>query len=332
MKSKIQENIYQKIYQRELNKIERRLNKLLSKRKPRSLYEPCEYSITGGGKRIRPFLVLISAKAVGGKFNQVYNAAIALELFHNFTLVHDDIMDNSDLRRGRLTVHKKFDISTAILTGDNLIALAYDNLLKDCQSNIKEIVSVFTKGIIEVCEGQSLDKEFELRNDVTIDEYKIMIYKKTAALTQMCCSIGARICNADKNFINIVENYGKNLGMAFQIQDDLLDIIGDEKKFGKKIGSDLIEGKKTYLFLKALEKSDGLDKKRLLRVIKNKGILPEEVNLYKTIYDKYNILEDAKNEIIYYSNLALKNLTKLPDKEGSQLMSWLVNLLVGRKK
>lgn len=332
MKTIVQENIYQKIYQKELNKIERRLQKLLSNRNPRSLYEPCEYSITGGGKRIRPFLVLISAKASGGIYNQVYNAAIAVELFHNFTLVHDDIMDNSDLRRGRLTVHKKFDISTAILTGDNLIALAYENLLKDCKENTKDIVSTFTRGIIEVCEGQSLDKEFELRDDVKIDEYKIMIYKKTAALLQMSCSIGAKICKADKSFINIVENYGKNLGMAFQIQDDLLDIIGEEKKLGKRIGSDLIEGKKTYLFLRALEKADGTDKKKLIKVIKNKGIQPEEVDLYRTIYYKYNILEDAKNEIIRYTNLALKNLSKLPDKEGSQLMNWLANSLIGRKK
>ncbi|MEG8947432.1 polyprenyl synthetase family protein [Rosettibacter firmus] len=332
MKTIISKETFQKIYQKELNKIEKRLNKLLIKREPRSLYEPCNYAITGGGKRIRPLLVLLSAKATGGSFNDVYNASIAVELFHNFTLVHDDIMDNSDIRRGRLSLHKKFDISTAILTGDNLIALAYESLLKDCKNNTKEIVSTFTRGIIEVCEGQSLDKEFELRDNVSIDDYKKMIFKKTAALAQMCCSIGAKICNAENLYIKILENYGKNLGMAFQIQDDLLDIIGEEKKFGKRIGSDLIEGKKTYLFLKALEKSKGSDKKKLIDVMKNRGIKPDEVKLYKMIYEKYNILEDAKKEIINYTNQALKNLSKLPDKEGSDLLYWLAYSLIGRSK
>lgn len=332
MKTGINSESFQKTYLIELRKIEKKLSKLLVNRKPLSLYKPCEYAITGGGKRIRPFLVLISAKAVGGSFNQVYNAAISVELFHNFTLVHDDIMDNSDLRRGRLTVHKKFDLSTAILTGDNLIALAYENLLKDCSKNIHQIVLTFTKGILEVCEGQSLDKEFELRKEVSLKEYKKMIYKKTAALIKMSCSIGARICSEDELFIKIVENYGKNLGMAFQIQDDLLDITGDEKKLGKKTGSDLIEGKKTYLFLKALEKAKKDDKNKLLNVIYNKGIKPEEVESYKKIYEKYNILEDAKKEIIHYTNLALKNLNMLPDYEGRELMKWLANILAGRNK
>ncbi len=332
MKTLIIKDNFQKIYLTELKKIESRLQKLLIKRTPRSLYDPCSYAITGGGKRIRPMLVLFSAKAVGGNYSRVYNAAVAVELLHNFTLVHDDIMDNSDLRRGRLTVHKEFDLSTAILTGDNLIALAYENLIKDCRDNVKEIISTFTQGIIEVCEGQSLDKEFESKKEVLIDEYKIMIFKKTAALAKMSCSIGAKICNANKLFIKIVEEYGENLGMAFQIQDDLLDIIGEEKKFGKKIGSDLIEGKKTYLFIKALERAKGLDKRKLLDIIKNKGITQEEVPVYKTIYEKYNILEEAKNEIIGYTNLAIKNLSKLPDQKGKELLFYLANSLIDRNR
>lgn len=332
MNKKILKSDCEKIYQAQIQKIESRLDRLLIKRKPRSLYEPCEYAMLGGGKRIRPFLVLISAKAVGGSFNQVYNAALAVELFHNFTLVHDDIMDNSDMRRGRPSVHKKYDINTAILTGDNLIALAYENLLKDCKKNVDKIISTFTRGLIEVCEGQSLDKEFELRDNVTIEEYKIMIYKKTAALAKMCCSIGAQICEAKNSYLKAVEDYGKYLGMAFQIQDDLLDIIGEEKRFGKKIGSDLIEGKKTYLFLRALEKTNGEDKKQLLKVIKNKGIEPNEVDMYKSIYNKHDVLKDAKNEIVNYTNLALKNLTKLPNHKGRELMEWLANSLMGRSK
>lgn len=332
MKLKTESINCQKIYQKEIDKIELLIDKLLNGREPRSLYEPCEYAIKDGGKRIRPFLVLISAKAVGGNFSQVYNAALAVELLHNFTLVHDDIMDNSEMRRGKLAVHAKYDISTAILTGDNLIALAYESLLKDCLKNVNKILSTFTNGIIEVCEGQSLDKDFELRDDVTIDEYKIMIYKKTAALAKMSCSIGAQICCSENSYIKAVENYGKYLGMAFQIQDDLLDIIGEEKKFGKKIGSDLIEGKKTYLFLKALEKAEGNDKKKLLKVIKNKGIKPSEMETYRMIYEKNNVLEDAKHEIIQYTNLALKSLKKLPSSKGVELMKWLANSLIGRNQ
>jgi geranylgeranyl diphosphate synthase type II len=270
-----------KIYKTELNKIDLRLAKLLKGKKPGSLYEPCSYILNGGGKRIRPFLVLISAKAVGSEFNKVYNAAIAVEILHNFTLVHDDIMDNSDKRRGRQTLHKKYDISTAILSGDNLVALAYENLLKDCYENINSVVSIFTKGVVEVCEGQSLDKEFELRKSVSIPEYKRMIYKKTAALIETCCSIGAQLANADQKQLKAVSDFGRNLGMAFQIQDDLLDITAKESEFGKLIGGDLIEGKKTYLFLRALEKARGKDKENLLKVVRKKGIKHREIQKYK---------------------------------------------------
>jgi geranylgeranyl diphosphate synthase type II len=321
-----------KIYKTELNKIELRLAKLLKGKKPGSLYEPCSYILNGGGKRIRPFLVLISAKAVGSEFNKVYNAAIAVEILHNFTLVHDDIMDNSDKRRGRQTLHKKYDISTAILSGDNLVALAYENLLKDCYENINSVVSIFTKGVVEVCEGQSLDKEFELRKRVSIPEYKRMIYKKTAALIETCCSIGAQLANADQKQLMAVSDFGRNLGMAFQIQDDLLDITAKESEFGKLIGGDLIEGKKTYLFLRALEKAKGKDKENLLKVVRQKGIKHREIQKYKNIYIKLGILKDAEREIEKYTKLALKNLSSLPNEEGKALMHWLANFLINRNK
>jgi geranylgeranyl diphosphate synthase type II len=321
-----------KIYKTELNKIELRLAKLLKGKKPGSLYEPCSYILNGGGKRIRPFLVLISAKAVGSEFNKVYNAAIAVEILHNFTLVHDDIMDNSDKRRGRQTLHKKYDISTAILSGDILIALAYENLLKDCYENITGVVSIFTKGVVEVCEGQSLDKEFELRKSVSIPEYKRMIYKKTAALIETCCSIGAQLANADQKQLKAVSDFGRNLGMAFQIQDDLLDITAKESEFGKLIGGDLIEGKKTYLFLRALEKARGKDKENLLKVVRQKGIKHREIQKYKNIYLKLGILKDAEREIEKYTKLALKNLSSLPNEEGKALMHWLANFLINRNK
>ena len=332
MKNTGNETVNFNIYRRELDKIELRLAKLLVRKKPESLYEPCSYILNGSGKRIRPFLVLISAKAVGCEFSEVYNAALAVEILHNFTLVHDDIMDNSDKRRGRLTLHKKYDISTAILSGDNLVALAYEYLLKDCHGNANNIISTFTNGVVKVCEGQSLDKEFELRKNVSISDYKLMIYKKTAALIEMCCSIGAQLGNASPKHLKAISDFGKNLGMAFQIQDDMLDITAEESEFGKLIGGDLIEGKKTYLFLRAFEKASGKDKADLLLVVRNKGIKHREIAKYKNIYLRLGILQDAEHEIEKYTKLALKNLSSLPNEDGRVLMNWLANFLINRNK
>jgi len=323
---------YSRIYQEEINKIESGLSTILKNKEPKSLYRPCSYILNGGGKRIRPFLVLTSAKAVGGKFSQVFNAALAMEILHNFTLVHDDIMDNSDKRRGRLTLHKKYDLSTAVLAGDSLVALAYETLIKDCRLNTNHIISTFTKGVTEVCEGQSLDKEFELRRTVTIDEYKTMIYKKTAALIETCCSIGAQIAGASPKQIAAAQGYGRYLGMAFQIQDDLLDLVAEENKFGKVVGSDLMEGKKNYLFLRAVECAQGKDKDALLKIIINKGAAKEEIPMYKNLYERLGVIGDAEQEIIKYTKLAIKKLASLPNKDGRNLMNWLANILINRNK
>lgn len=329
---RIDEEKYKNVYLKENALIEKRLKILLNGRKPKSLYLPCSYILDGGGKHLRPFLVLISAKAVGGQFKDVYNAAVAVELLHNFTLVHDDIMDNSSKRRGKPTLHKKYDLSTAILAGDNLIALAYENLLIDSGHCFKDVISTFTQSIIEVCEGQSLDKEFEIRSVVSINEYKQMIYKKTAALAMMCCSIGAQLCGANKEQIEAVSNYGKYLGMAFQIQDDLLDVMAEENELGKTVGSDLLEGKKTFLFLTALKKANGKDRTDLLKVIKQKGIKRSEIGKYKYLYSKLGVLSDAEREIMKYTKLALKNLSSLPNEEGRNMMNWLANILIRRSK
>lgn len=323
---------FNSIYNSEIAKIEKRLGSLLKGKGPKSLYEPCSYILNGGGKRLRPFLVLISAKTVGGKFKDVYNAAVAVEILHNFTLAHDDIMDNSPKRRGRKTLHKKYDVNTAILAGDNLIALAYESLLKDCKVNTKDIISTFNRAVIEVCEGQSLDNDFELRQNVSISEYKIMIYKKTAALAEMCCSIGAQLCSASAKEIKAISNYGKNLGMAFQIQDDLLDIVGEENQFGKTIGSDLVEGKKTYLFIRALEKSNIKDRIELIKVIKQKGISQSEIHKYSKLYLKLGVIKDAEHEIMKYTKLALKNISSLENGEEKNLMIWLASALITRNK
>jgi geranylgeranyl diphosphate synthase, type II len=319
-------------YKKEIQKFEKRYSKVVEGKFPQSLYKPCDYIIKSEGKRLRPFLVFVSANAVGAKSSSVINAAIGVELFHNFTLVHDDIMDNADKRRGRETLHIKYDVNTAILTGDNLMAVAYKSLLKDCQKNGISAVEDFTQGLIEVCEGQSLDKDFEQRKKVSIDEYIVMIGKKTAALAETCCSIGAKLGGGNPDEISVLRKYGKYLGSAFQIQDDLLDIIADEAEFGKVIGGDLIEGKKTYLLLKALEKAKGKNKKLVEDVITNKGIKKEQLGIYKNLYNDLGVIEDASKEVKRYTNLALRQLYKIKNEKAKLTLQWLAHSLTDRKK
>jgi geranylgeranyl diphosphate synthase, type II len=323
---------YSDIYTKEKSKIDSRLLKVFKNRKPKSLYKPASYLISGEGKRLRPLLVLLSAKVVGGKFTDAYNAAVAVELLHNFTLVHDDIMDNADMRRGRLTLHKKYSESTAILVGDSLLAVAYEYLLKDCNHNAKTILDSFTKGLVEVCEGQGLDTEFERRKSVTLEEYLKMIKMKTASMIKMCCEIGSTLGGGNKKEIREITNFGMNLGVAFQIQDDLLDITADEEKFGKKIGGDLLEGKKTYLFIKALEKAKGNDRKALLKVIDNKGIRINQVKKYKLLYENLGVIDDANRVINYYTKRALKSLSVIKNESDRNSLNWLANSLLKRNK
>jgi geranylgeranyl diphosphate synthase type II len=320
-----------RVFETERKKINKILSSSLKGRKPESLYKPGSYILNSGGKRLRPLLVLMSAKAVGGNFNNAYNAAAAVEMLHNFTLVHDDIMDNADKRRGRLTLHKKYDNNTAILTGDSLLSVAYEYLLKDSNGNAKEVVGSFTKGLVEVCEGQSMDTDFESRKNVSIIEYLLMIRKKTAAMAEMCCRIGAMLGGGNKTQVNALGNYGLNLGIAFQIQDDLLDITADEAEFGKTIGGDLIEGKKTFIFLVALEKSTGEEKKKLLKVIESNGIRKSQVDSFKQLYKELGVLDEARKEIKYYSGKALKSLKILGNKKSS-MFRWLAESLIYRTK
>ncbi len=329
MKTKIK---FSSVYEIEKRKIDKRLKSLLKDRQPLSLYKPGSYILESSGKRIRPLLVLFSVKAVGGKFSDSYSAAVAVELLHNFTLVHDDIMDNADKRRGLATLHKKYDLSTAILVGDSLLSVAYESLLKDLKLNSKGVVAAFTKGLVEVCEGQSLDKEFEMKKNVAISDYKLMIRKKTASMIEMCCKIGGYIGNGSKKEIDALSKFGRNIGIAFQIQDDLLDAVADETKFGKLVGGDLKEGKRTYLFLKALEKAKGNDKKLLKLVIKNKGIRKNEISKYQDIYRKLGVIDDAKKEIKNYTDRALRSLIVLKKMENRELFHSFADYLISRNK
>lgn len=310
------------------------LSNSLENQKPESLYEPLRYILNSGGKRIRPMMVIFSCEAYGGKPEDALNAAVAMEMLHNFTLVHDDIMDNADTRRGSMTVHKKWNENVAILTGDHLIGLAYSYLLKTKSDKTAEILKAFTEGIIEVCEGQSFDKEFEERKDVTLDEYIMMIRKKTAKMLETSAIIGALIGNGSGEQVDNIRNYAANIGLAFQIQDDLLDITADETEFGKKIGGDLVEGKKTYLLLKAMEVvNDEKDRAIILNIVNKTGLKADDndkISEIKNIYVKYGIIDAAQKEIEHYTKLADKYLNTLSEGESKERLKWFSGMLMGR--
>ena len=319
------------LYLKKKREINSQLEILFRNKEPKSLYSPASYILKNGGKRIRPMLLLFSAKAVGGSYAKVKHAALAVELLHSFSLVHDDIMDNADKRRNLLTLHKKYDLNTAILAGDSILAIAYQELLKDLNNNSKKAIDIFTEALIEVCEGQGYDKDYETINSVSIKEYQLMIKKKTAALTEMCCHLGAVLGGGNKEQIKSLKLFGRYIGFAFQVRDDLLDITGEENNFGKVTGGDLLEGKKTYLLLKALEVASGNDKKMLKKLISEKGIAQNRVSIYKNIYSRLGILESANKEIEKNTNQALNYLNYLKEKDKDKLV-WLADYLLNRTK
>jgi geranylgeranyl diphosphate synthase type II len=314
--------------------IDDKISSFIQKNEPVTLYKPLKYILNGGGKRIRPVLLLFSCEAAGGNPLDAVNAAIAVEILHNFTLIHDDIMDNADSRRGKETIHKVWDSNVAILAGDNLVGLAYESLLKTQSADISKVVKEFTTGIIEVCEGQSFDKEFEIRKDVTLTDYMMMIDKKTSKLLETSAAIGALIANANPDEYDALKLFARNLGLAFQIQDDLLDILGDEKKFGKKIGGDIIEGKKTYLLLKAIELVDKEpDKSRVLKIVSDSGIRPgfeKEIENIKKIYSDYGVIKEAREEIEHYTKEAENYLSVFRNNEAKEMLKWFSRMLLGR--
>lgn len=307
----------------------------IEKKSPSGLYEPMNYVLNGGGKRIRPMITILTCEAFGGTFDDSINAAVAMEILHNFTLVHDDIMDNADTRRGMETVHKKWDVSTAILAGDGLLGLAYRSLLKTNSPRIAEIAKIFTESMIEVCEGQSFDTEFESRSDVTNKEYLMMIGMKTSRLLEACAVTGVMIADGSDDInedINTMRSYAENIGLAFQIQDDLLDITADEKEFGKTIGGDIRKGKKTYLLIKALEEANSESDIQVLNkaAMENSGITDEEVLAVKEVYDRLGIIEDASGQVAHYTRKANDHLEKLPPSDSKEMLKWFSGMLLSR--
>jgi len=292
-------------------KINDKLVSLVREKYPPNLYNPIKYALSQKGKRIRPILLIFSCEAIGGSLKDCFDAAIAIEVLHDFTLVHDDIMDDDNFRRGNKTIHAKWDKNVALLCGDGLNALAYNSLLKSNEKHIKRITSIFSDGIVKVCEGQSLDKDFEVIEDVGMKEYIYMIKMKTGILMSISSEIGAILGGGSEKQISAFRLFGMNIGIAFQIQDDLLDIISNRKTLGKQPGSDLVKGKKTYPLILLNQKADNKEKYYLKKLVKKIKIEKEDIFFIKELLNKYEIISYIKKEVnkrIKKSTGYLKNL------------------------
>lgn len=302
-------------------------------KEPKNLYQPIDYILHLGGKRMRPVLTLMTADIFDIDYKLALPAAMAVEVFHNFSLVHDDIMDDAPLRRGNVTVHEKWNINTGILSGDAMLILAYQYFENYQPKTFRKLAKLFSKTALEVCEGQQYDVDFETRNDVTIDEYLKMIEYKTAVLVAAAMKMGAIIAQTSKENSKLIYDFGLNLGLAFQLQDDYLDAFGDPKTFGKQVGGDIIENKKTYLYLKAVEFASEESRKQLTHLF---SIQPDDntskIDSVKEIFDSTGASEATKKAIKEYTLKAFEILQKLDisDDKKDKLQSFGENLM-GRK-
>ena len=301
---------------------------------PSTLYDPIEYGMKQGGKKIRPLLTLIAADMFSSDVNKAKSAAIAVEILHNFTLLHDDIMDQSPLRRGKETVYKKFNSNKAILSGDTMFALAFKHLLNYENEIVKDLIEILTQSSIEVCEGQAFDMEFETRNDVKIEEYIKMIRLKTGVLLSCALRLGATTAHCTKENLSLLDEFAQNIGIAFQIQDDILDCWSDLEVFGKITGKDIVDNKKTFLYLKALEIGSERQQNILKELYSSKNFeSTQKEQVVKSIYEELKIKELAQKEMQYYHNLALESLEKIKiDNERKENLRLLAKKLMKRNK
>ncbi|HDL19223.1 MAG TPA: polyprenyl synthetase family protein [Bacteroidetes bacterium] len=310
--------------------VNRQLQAALVKKEPVSLYEPMRYTLFAGGKRLRPILLLLTTQAVGGNYRDALNAAVAVELLHNFTLIHDDVMDQDDTRRGQPTVHKKWDVDVAILSGDGLVALSYEYLLKTRYPAIDQLGQLFSRALLEVCEGQALDKDFESKTNVTPAEYFKMIQKKTAALLALCCELGAHIGGADAETIASLREFGLNLGMAFQIQDDLLDIISEEKQLGKTWGSDIKRKKKTLLLIQAKKLAGAANMAQIDAILNKESISTADVTRMKKIFEDTGAVEYSRKLLARHFRRARDCFKPISSESGKALLTNLLETVVIR--
>ncbi len=281
-------------------------------RKPESLYEPVRYVLSMGGKRIRPSLMLMAYNLYRDDPDSILSSACAIETYHNYTLLHDDLMDNADVRRGHTTVHRKWNANTAILSGDSMLVLAY-RLMEQCRKDkLKPVLDLFTETALEIGEGQQYDMDFEKRTDVTEAEYIEMIRLKTSVLLACSLKIGAVLADAPDEDADNLYKFGEQIGLAFQLQDDYLDVYGDPKVFGKSIGGDILCNKKTYMLINAFNKADNNRKEELLKWVTAKNFRPEEkISAVTSIYNDLGIDKMAEDKIKYYFSQSRSFLDKV---------------------
>ncbi len=304
------------------------------KAEPKGLYEPVSYSLNNGGKRIRPVMTLLACDMFWGNIRDALPAAAGLELFHNFTLLHDDIMDEAPIRRNRPTVHEKWNVNTAILSGDLMYSLAYKYICQVPDFALRQVINLFNKTVIEVCEGQQYDMDFENRQDVSVDDYLEMIRLKTAVLPAACLQTGAIIAGATEYDQKQLYQFGEHIGMAFQVKDDWLDVYGDESLFGKRTGGDIVANKKTWLYIHALEMARDDQRAILLSAFDNKFKNNEEkVEVVKDIYNHLDINAMAQKAMKEYYIRAFDCLETIHiPAERKQLLEHLAEMLLKREK
>jgi len=311
--------------------LESHLKTEITSAQPASLYDPITYTLEGRGKKLRPILLLLTAESLGGSITSALPAATALEIVHNFTLVHDDIMDNDATRRGRPTVHSRWDNNVALLAGDGLVALAYRTLLKLDSRHLVRICTIFTEGILELCEGQALDRDFETRQSIEMDEYLVMIQKKTGKLLSMCSQIGGIVADAPEHVVELLRIFGESLGMAFQIQDDLLDITADENILGKDFGSDIKQKKKTFLLVHALESATAGQKEKIVQILNMETIHLEQVYQLRSIFDETGTIAATQQAANNYITKAENCLLKINGKAQTNGLQELAQLILHRQ-
>ena len=271
-------------------------------RKPFSLYEPVKYVLSLGGKRIRPTLMLLAYNMYKDDPESILMPACALETYHNYTLLHDDLMDNADLRRGQMTVHRRWDANTAILSGDSMLVLAYQRMAQCRRDKLAEVLNLFTETALEIGEGQQYDMEFEHRNDVTEAEYIEMIRLKTSVLLACALKIGALLADAPMADCDNLYRFGEQIGLAFQLQDDFLDVYGDTKVFGKAIGGDILAGKKTFMLINALAHANESQRQELEQWLAVSDRPKEKIEAVTRLYNEIGIDMMATDKIAYYFN------------------------------
>lgn len=302
-----------KVFQKKLSE---RLLELDLEKEPRELYEPIHYSLSLGGKRMRPILAIMAYLCCKDDWEKIIDPALSIELFHNFTLIHDDIMDEAPLRRGEPTVYKKWNKDIAILSGDVLMVMAYDLLMRADYEDFRYILRLFNQCAIEICEGQQLDMNFEERSSVSESEYLEMIRLKTAVLLGFSLELGGLLGGMSKEEARYMRDFGINIGIGFQLKDDLLDVYGDAQKFGKQVGGDIIANKKTLLLIKAIELADGDQKLELHNLLADKDIDPiKKVRKMKAIYADLNIEAIAEKAMNDHFEKGFEHLDSLKSKD-----------------